>query len=60
MDEDPIVFEFERNSKGCKDYKYLYKMVNSQRQCKGCKSFGEALEHLVGVITTLSEGFKVA
>ncbi len=57
MEEEPIYFEFDRNSKGCKDYKYLYKVVNSQKRCKGCKSFGEQIEKLVGVITTLSENF---
>ena len=59
IDEAPVQFEFDRHAKGGAAMKYLYKVCQGQRKCRSAKSMGEKLEKLSGVITTLSESFKV-
>ena len=57
--EEPVQYTFDRHAKGGAHMKYLYRVVNSQARCRSAKSFGEKLEKLTGVITTLSDGFRV-
>ena len=58
FDCTPVTFEFD--AKRHSDRTYLYKVARGQRKCQNAKSMGEMLENLCGVITQLSENFKVA
>ena len=53
-DED-VTFHFDAAQMGAR--KYLYKICQSQRQCRDKKSLGEMIEALPGCILSLSEGF---
>ncbi len=59
IDEEKVHFEFDRHARNGAAMKYLYKVCQSQKRCQSAKSMGEKLEKLAGVITTLSESFKV-
>lgn len=59
MDESPVIFEFDRTARNGAEMKYLYRVVQGQRKCQSKKSMGAKLEALVGVITQISESFKV-
>lgn len=59
MDEVPVHFDFDRYAKGGAAMKYLYKVCQGQRRCRQAKSMGEKLEKLAGVITNLSDSFRV-
>lgn len=50
-----ISFVFDKANTGHR--KYLLKLLQSQRACRGKKSFGEMLEALPGTILSLSEAF---
>lgn len=54
-----VKYEFSRTAKGGAEMRYLWKVVQGQKKCQSAKSMGEKLEKLAGVITTLSESFKV-
>lgn len=60
FDATPVTFEFDRKARNGAAMKYLYKVAKGQRKCRNAKSMGEMLEKLCGVITQLSENFKVA
>ena len=60
FDCTPVTFEFDRKARNGAAMKYLYKVAKGQRKCQNAKSMGEMLEKLCGVITQLSENFKVA
>ncbi len=59
MEATPIIFEFDRTARNGAEMKYLYRVVQGQRKCKAKKSMGAKLEALVGVITQISESFKI-
>ena len=59
IDEESVQFEFDRHAKGGAAMKYLYKVCQGQRRCRSAKSMGEKLEKLSGVITNISESFRV-
>ena len=59
FDATPVTFEFDRKARNGAAMKYLYKVAKGQRKCQNAKSMGEMLEKLCGVITTLSESFRV-
>lgn len=59
IDETPVQFDFDRHAKNGAAMKYLYKVCQGQKKCQSAKSMGEKLEKLCGVITTLSESFRV-
>ena len=59
IDEKPVQFEFDRHARGGAEMKYLYRVCQGQKKCRSAKTMGEKLEKLCGVITTLSESFKV-
>lgn len=52
-----VQYEFDRTSQA--HMKYLWKICQSQSRCKKEKSMGAKLEKLEGVITNLSESFRV-
>lgn len=56
---EPVQFEFDRHARGGAAMKYLYRVCQGQSKCRSAKSMGEKLEKLAGVITTLSEAFRV-
>lgn len=60
FDCTPVTFEFDRKARNGAALKYLYKVCRSQKKNKDAKSMGEMLKNLCGVITQLSENFKVA
>ena len=59
IDEAPVQFDFDRHAKNGAAMKYLYKVCQGQKKCQSAKSMGEKLEKLCGVITTLSESFRL-
>ena len=59
VESEPVQFEFDRHVKGGSQMKYIYKVCQGQRKCRSAKTMGEKLEKLCGVITTLSESFRV-
>ena len=54
-----VKYEFDRKAKNGAEMKYLWKVCQGQRKCQSAKSMGEKLEKLCGVITQISESFKV-
>ena len=54
-----VKYEFDRKVKHGAELKYLWKVCQSQKCCQSAKSMGEKLEKLCGVITQLSESFRV-
>ena len=52
-----VCYKFERASQA--NMKYLWKICQSQRRCQKEKSMGAKLEKLEGVITNVSESFRV-
>lgn len=52
-----VQYEFDRSSQS--NMKYLWKICQSQNRCKKEKSMGAKLEKLEGVITNISESFRV-
>lgn len=57
-----LKYEFNRKAKNgamSPGMKYLWKVCEGQKKCQSAKNFGEKLEKLCGVITQLSEAFKV-
>lgn len=52
-----VSYEFDRSSQS--HMKYLWKICQSQSRCKKEKSLGAKLEKLEGVITNISESFRV-
>lgn len=52
-----VRYAFDRTSQP--NMKYLWKICQSQRRCQKEKSMGGKLEKLEGVITNLSESFRV-
>lgn len=52
-----VAYEFDRSSQS--HMKYLWKICQSQSRCKKEKSLGAKLEKLEGVITNISESFRV-
>lgn len=54
-----VKFEFDRKAKHGAEMRYLWKVCQGQRRCQSAKSMGAKLEKLCGVITQLSESFKV-
>ena len=57
MEEETVRFVFDRQEHGVASLKYLWKVCESQKKCKGARSMGEKLEKLVGCILSLSENF---
>ena len=52
-----VSYEFDRSSTA--HMKYLWKICQSQKRCQREKSMGLKLEKLVGVITNVSESFRI-
>lgn len=52
-----VAYEFDRSSQS--HMKYLWKICQSQSRCKKEKSLGAKLEKLEGVITNISESFRI-
>ena len=57
VDEETVSFEFDRSRKPAMTY--LYKVVKGQKKCQSAKNMGDKLIALAGVITTLSDSFRV-
>lgn len=60
VEANPVKFEFDRTARHGAEMKYLWKVCQGQKKCQTAKSMGEKLEKLCGVITQLSEAFKVS
>lgn len=54
-----VKYEFDRIAKNGAEMKYLWKVCQSQRKCQDEPTMGKKLEKLCGVITQLSDTFKV-
>lgn len=54
-----VKYEFSRKARNGAEMKYLWKVCQSQKKCQSAKSMGAKLEKLCGVITQISESFKV-
>ena len=52
-----VKYQFERKKNG--QMRYLWKVCQGQARCRSAKSMGEKLELLQGVITQLSESFRI-
>lgn len=55
-----VKYQFDRKARNGAEMKYLWKVCESQKKCQAEKCMGAKLEKLCGVITTLSEAFRVA
>ena len=54
-----VKYEFSRKANNGAEMKYLWKVCQGQKRCHSAKSMGGKLEKLTGVITQLSESFRV-
>lgn len=54
-----IYYEFDRKAKNGAEMRYLFKVCQGQKRCASAKSMGEKLNSLVGVVTHLSDSFRV-
>lgn len=54
-----VKYQFDRHARNGAEMKYLWKVCESQKKCQSEKSMGAKLDKLCGVITQLSEAFRV-
>lgn len=54
--EKEVVFIFDTHES--KSYHYLYSWLHRQKVTEGCSTWGEALNAVIGIITTISQKYR--